>query len=66
MRRVLVEGYKIGRAAHQPGMILGDRVQHFGGGIAGCQSLGIGREGGQLFVPSLGRLALLHALELRR
>ena len=62
----LRRGIQIGRAAHEPGIVLGDGVENFAGRIAGRESLGIGRKRGQFLVPSVGRLPALHASVLSR
>ena len=53
----LGRGIQISRAAHEPGMILSNRVEHLGGRIASRDSLGVRGEGGQLFIPAIRRLA---------
>src|ERR1039458_1214450 len=57
---------QIGRTTHQPWIVPGDCVENFGRRIAGGEALGIGRKGGEFLVPTVGRLTMLHAFELRR
>src|SRR5277367_3992259 len=57
---------EIGRAAYDPGIMRRDGVQHLGGCVAAGDTSGIGRKTGQIRVPSVGRLALPHPLELAR
>jgi hypothetical protein len=55
---------QVSRPADEPGNIRRERVQRFARALAGSHPLGIGREGGQVFVPAVGELATLHAVDL--
>jgi hypothetical protein len=55
---------KVGRSADEPGIALRNGVQHFARGVAARKALYVGRKDWQIDVPSLGKLTLLHAVEL--
>ena len=55
---------QVRRAAHQPGHVLRQGVEHLAGGVARGLALGVGREGRQVLVPALGELAALHPVEV--
>ncbi len=56
-------GVEIGRAADEPGDIFGDGVEDFAVGLAGSEAFFVGGEDGEVFVPTLGQLAMLHLVE---
>ncbi len=56
---------EVGRAAHEPGQPLGDRVLDRLRGLAGRDAVGVGVEGRDLGVPAVGQLAALHRRDLR-
>ena len=60
----LGRGGQVGRAAHEPGDVLRDRVLHLRRGVAARDALGVGREDRDVLVPALRQVAVLHQLEL--
>ena len=57
-------GGQVGRASHQPRDISGHYIQHLGCRLAAGNAFGIGREGGQIFIPAIRQFAPLHAVKL--
>src|SRR5438105_1921244 len=51
---------QVRRAADEPWMMLGNRVEDLAGGLAAGQSLGVRREYRQFAAPPFGGLAMLH------
>ena len=60
----LARGTKVRRAAHQPRHVLADGVEHLAGSVPRRDALRVRREPGQLLVPALRQLPVLHAIEL--
>ena len=54
------------RSAHEPGDCFGQRIQNLARSIAPGHAFGVGRERRNLLVPSIGKLALLHLVEVIR
>src|SRR5262249_32296831 len=52
------------RAAQQPGDVLGEHVQHLAGRVTPGESFRIGRERGEVAIPTGGQLAALHLIDL--
>ena len=52
LQRRLVRRAEVGRAAEEPGNVLGQHVQHLARGVAAGDALGIGREARQVAVPA--------------
>ena len=55
---------QVGRAAHQPGDVPGDRVQDQARRVPSGHPLAVGGEGRQARIPAVGELAMLHPVEL--
>src|SRR6185312_1260101 len=64
LKRRLVRGAEVRRAAEEPGNVLGEHVQHLARGIAPGDALRIGRKARQVAVPSRRQLAPLHLVDL--
>ena len=64
LQRRLVRRAEVGRAAQEPGNVLGEHVQHLARGVAAGDALGVGREARQVAVPARGQLAPLHLVDL--
>ena len=60
----LGRGGEIGGASDQPGDVLGDRVQNLARRDARRHPLGVGGEDRQVFIPAIGKLAVLDSIEL--
>jgi hypothetical protein len=60
----LVRGAEIGRAAEEPGNVLGQHVQHLTRGVASGDPLGSALKLGQVAVPAGRQIAALHLLDL--
>src|SRR5262249_1706421 len=57
---------QVRRAADQPGMPFGDRVQHFAGGVPGSQPLCVCRKGWDVRIPALRWFTALDGKSLGR
>ena len=62
-KRGLVRSGKVGRAANQPRNVLRQRIQHLARTLARSYTLCIGGKGRKILVPSIGKLATLHAMQ---
>src|SRR5258708_3956777 len=55
---------QVGCSSDQPGYTLGDGVENFSRRDPRGDALGIGRMGGQVFVPAVGKLPVLNPVEV--
>ena len=62
-QRRLGRGAEIGRAADQPRIMLGNRIEDLAGGFARGEAFGVGRKRRQIGIPASRRLARLHRLQ---
>src|SRR5271156_1366314 len=65
LQRRFVGGAEIGRASDEPGNILREDVQHFAGCLAARDSFRVGRENGEVGVPTVWEIAALHEINFR-
>src|SRR6266478_6565075 len=63
-QRRLIRSCKICRAPDQPGNILSQRVQNLARAVTCGHAFDVRRKAGKIFVPTVGKLAALHAVDV--